>query len=142
LTKNNGTGENGSPESIFDGSEAGLREGICGKPPMVQVGGNFNFVGKVVDIESSDNAEVFVSSSPGNHGGVFVKGVGLKLFRIARNLHALTFGKGKASRFDTAFVAAASADVFLIGGSDPGKVRVSGEGFPRPLGSVVAFKIS
>ena len=57
-------------------------------------------------------------------------------------LHTLTFGKGKASRFDTAFVAAASADVFLIGGSDPGKVRVSGEGFPRPLGSVVAFKIS
>ena len=57
-------------------------------------------------------------------------------------LHTLTFGKGKASRFDTVFVTAASADVLLIGGSDPGKVRVSGEGCPRPLGSVVAFKSS
>ena len=73
LTKNNGTGENGSPESIFDGSEAGLRERICGKPPMVQAAGNFDFVGKVVDIESSDNAEVFVSSSPGNHGAYLSK---------------------------------------------------------------------
>ena len=142
LTKNNGTGENGSPESIFDGSEAGLREGICGKPPMVQVGGNFNFVGKVVNIESSDNAEVFVFSSPGNHGGRICQRRRFEVHPHRSKLHTLTLGKGKASRFDTAFVAAASADVFLIGGSDSGKVRVSGEGCPRPLGSVVAFKIS